>query len=231
MGIHLACRRLLRSSIAIAPLALLCSVCFPQNQTSTGMASATGTCAVSHSGNNDVIRINNCGIGKAEADKIVEMLKSVLANQKDDERDAKLDELLALARRALNPYGTVSTYDPSGVRRDATYSTGKTSVNADATKDFSEMLAAQDHEDWGKLVSLANSAITKYPGWFTPFSFLGEAQFHLCMKEEARASLKRFLSDTENASAYAIGRRSSQTMFERLDNGYFEAVCAKRRDK
>ncbi len=51
-----------------------------QNATTTGKATATGECAVSHSGNNDVITIENCGIGKEQADKIVEMLKAVLAN-------------------------------------------------------------------------------------------------------------------------------------------------------
>jgi hypothetical protein len=78
---------------------LYSSVLFAQNVTNTGKATASGTCAVSHSGNNDVISINNCGIGKQQADKIVEMLKAVLANQKNDERDSKLDEMVELARR------------------------------------------------------------------------------------------------------------------------------------
>jgi hypothetical protein len=81
-------------------IALLCnSILFAQNITNTGKATASGTCAVSHSGNNDTIIIKNCGIGKEQADKIVKMLTAVLAYQKNNDRDAKLDELLELARR------------------------------------------------------------------------------------------------------------------------------------
>ena len=75
-----------------------------QGQTTTnGKATASGACGVSsHSGNNDTISIyvKNCGIGKEQGAKIIELLNKVLANNKDlAAMNAKLDELLVVASK------------------------------------------------------------------------------------------------------------------------------------
>ncbi len=62
--------------------------------TKTGAASASGDCAVSHSGNYDTITIKNCGIGARQGDKIVDLLNKVLAHQE------RLDELLKIASQS-----------------------------------------------------------------------------------------------------------------------------------
>jgi len=67
--------------------------------TKTGPATASGGCAVSHSGNNDTIIISNCGIGKEQADKIIAMLRAVLADRDLSHVNAKLDDLLVLASK------------------------------------------------------------------------------------------------------------------------------------
>lgn len=173
-----------------------------QHVSKNGNATASGICAVSHSGNNDVITIKNCGIGKEQADKIIQILKAVLANQKAENRDAKLDELLVLARRAANPYGTTTTYQPNGIRREVTLSLGKFESDPGALPTYKEMVAAEMGHRWNQQISLATQGINKYPGWFTPYAFLGQAQSELCMKGQAQKSLTQFISDTRGATAY-----------------------------
>ncbi len=195
------------------------------NHVTTEKATASGTCAVSHNGNGDVITIQNCGIGKSQADKIVEMLKAVLANQREDTRDAKLDELLELARRAANPYGTITTYEPNGMKRMVTQSTGTTVGDDAPTKDFQAMLDDAKSQDWVEQITLAQAAIDKYPGWFTPFLFLGEAQMHLCMKKEAAESLTRFVNDTEGAVAYEKVHDLGKTFLNQLGTDDYKRYC------
>lgn len=77
-----------------------------QGQTTTnGKATASGVCGVSaHSGNNDIIniKINNCGIGKEQGTKIIDLLSKILANNKGlAAMSAKLDELIAVASKPV----------------------------------------------------------------------------------------------------------------------------------
>jgi hypothetical protein len=86
----------------IFAIALSCSsVLFAQNVTNTGKATASGTCAVSHSGNNDTIIIRNCGIGKDQGGKIIQLLNAVLAKKDIAEINAKLDELIVIAAKPV----------------------------------------------------------------------------------------------------------------------------------
>jgi hypothetical protein len=83
-----------------AAICLLGMGLFQQSQPPhTGSASASGGCAVSHVGNSDTIIIKNCGIGQEQGEKIVALLKAVLANRGLSEANAKLDELLAIASK------------------------------------------------------------------------------------------------------------------------------------
>lgn len=196
-----------------------------QSATNNGKATATGTCAVSHSGNNDVITIRDCGIGKEQADKIVEMLKAILANQESDSRDAKLNELLELARKAANPYGTVVTYEPNGLRHSITQSLGQIDADHGGIDDYRAMVEKYKSGDWQGLVALAQKAMETYPGWFTPRIFLGQAQIQLCEKEEAIKSLNQFLRDTEGATAYASLRNDAQRWLSAIESDRYNQIC------
>ena len=73
-------------------------------KTTNGKSTASGACGVSsHSGNNDTISIyvKNCGIGKEQGAKIIELLNKVLANQDISTVNAKLDELLEVASKPV----------------------------------------------------------------------------------------------------------------------------------
>lgn len=62
-------------------------------------AVASGECAVAHQGNGDVITISNCGIGREQGKKIESLLREIIAGQKSDDIDSKLDQLLLIASR------------------------------------------------------------------------------------------------------------------------------------
>ena len=206
----------------------ICSTVLSAQSAAKGEAKASGGCAVAHSGNNDVITIQNCGIGKDEADKIVEMLRVVLANQKSDSRDAKLDELLELARKAANPYETTVTYQPDGVRRSFSPSTATFTVEDGGSADFRTMIDMQREGQWPQMIALARKDMDAYPGWFTPYAFLGEADFHLCQKKEATDALTKFVNDTAGATTYAKFRDVAQHILSELKTTEYERSCQTR---
>ncbi len=208
-----------------ALLAILIATNVQTQTIQTGSAKASGECSVAHSGNNDVITIENCGIGHEQADKIVEMLKAVLANQKEDGRDAKLDELLELARRAVNPYSTIETYQPNGERRKTNESTGASAVDSGASKEFQEMWDNSQKQNWTGQLKTAQAAIDKYPGWFSPLFFLGEAQFQLCMKKNAKQSLTKFVNDTSGADTFEKFRSVGLTLLDQLPTVGYKTYC------
>ena len=63
-------------------------------KTETGKATASGGCGVAHNGDGDTMIIKNCGIAAEQGDKIIALLKAVLAGQNLSDVNAKLDELL-----------------------------------------------------------------------------------------------------------------------------------------
>jgi hypothetical protein len=216
-----------RSLISVA--LLIASSSFISAQTTTGNARATGTCAVSHSGNNDTIIITDCGIGKEEADKITAILQAVLANQEEESRDAKLDELLDFVKRAVDPYRSVLTYAPDGHTRKVTPSTGEYDYDLGGFHDFQAMDKANQAKDWQSLKALAQKALEAYPGWFTPRLFLGLAQINLCQKEDGQANLKRFLDDTKDAEVYAHGiRQEAQHILASTATDDYKRYCAQK---
>ncbi len=213
----------MKSAVIVGVLLIAFHGLFTLSQTTTGKASSSGTCAVSHSGNNDVINIRNCGIGKQEADKIVAMLSAILANQKEDTRDAKLDELLELAKRTANPYGTVTTYDPDGAKRMVTQSTGTLVIDSvTLVRIFQEMMNKQQARDWNGVLELVQKAKLSDPGWFTVDALQGLAQANLCKREEARTSLTKFIGETEAAPAFADLRQQAQRILAILDTKEYE---------
>lgn len=76
----------------------------PGPQTS---ASSNGACTVANVGNANTITIRNCGIGKAELDKIVSLLKEVVNTRDPEEINGKLDKLLRLAESSAIAIGPI----------------------------------------------------------------------------------------------------------------------------
>jgi hypothetical protein len=154
--------------VTLCILGFYLCLCSYGQTTQTGSAKASGNCAVSHSGNYDTITIQNCGIGEEQGKKIIDLLNAVFAKQNHDDQNAKLDELLVIAKRIANPYGSVVTYYPNGTRRTVTQSTGSIVVDDGATADCKLLEEKEKTHDWQGLIDVAQNAITKYPGWFTP---------------------------------------------------------------
>jgi hypothetical protein len=97
------------------------SLCANGQSTKTGPATASGGCAVSHSGNNDTIVIKNCGIGEEQGKKIVVLLKAALANRDLNSVNNKLDELIALANKPSETQICVGSACAQGAGSQATY--------------------------------------------------------------------------------------------------------------
>lgn len=197
-----------------------------RSQTTTnGKAQATGTCSVAHSGNNDTFYITNCGIGAEQGEKIVELLNKVLAGQDTASIDAKLDRLLQL----VNPYAGVTTYDPSGRRRTRNESTGVESFDDGGAMYMRLMQERSNANDWAGLADLSRKAIQQFPGWFTPFALLGEAQMLMCQTDEAKASFARYIADTEGADSFSPGRAKAKQSLESLSSSEYKTNCTLRK--
>jgi hypothetical protein len=67
--------------------------------TQAGPATASGGCAVSHSGNYDTITIQNCGIGEEQGKKIIKVLNALVQGQ--ESTDFKLDEILQILLKPI----------------------------------------------------------------------------------------------------------------------------------
>jgi hypothetical protein len=154
------------------------------------------------------------------------MLKAVLANQKADSRDAKLDELLDLARKAANPYGTTTTYAPNGTTHSFTLSTGTFAAGTEGLADFQAMAAKSQSRDWSGLLDSAQKARDEYPGWFTPFMFIGLAQINLCQTEDGLKSLKQFMADSEGATGYEDLRGQVQKWVSNTNTLQYAVYCS-----
>jgi hypothetical protein len=89
----------MKAFVAICMLVVGSSVQGQSNPAQTGSATAKGDCAVSHSGNYDTIKIENCGIGKEQGDKIIRLLRASLTKKDLAQINAKLDELIELAEK------------------------------------------------------------------------------------------------------------------------------------
>src|ERR1035437_5717331 len=68
-------------------------------QAQTGSAVAIGRCNLANSGNNNSHVVINCGIGREQGKKIIELLNRALASKDLAQINAKLDELLQVAER------------------------------------------------------------------------------------------------------------------------------------
>ena len=185
--------------------------------------SASGTCVIIHNGSGgDIINLKDCGIGAEQGKKIIEMLNAISANK---DIDAKLDELLELAKRTTNTYGTIITYQPNGLKRSVTASSGTTIGDATAVGEYQEMEKRLANQDWPGLATVAQEAIQKDPGWFSPFYYLAAAQMGLCQASEAIASVSKFIKDTEGATLYAEWRARAQHNLDIMQGPAYKEYC------
>jgi hypothetical protein len=88
--------RLLIAAIATGSLAIVFGSVNAQAQ--TGPAVAAGACSIANSGDAENLTIN-CGIGKEQGQKIIDMLNHALASKDVATVNAKLDELLQIAKQ------------------------------------------------------------------------------------------------------------------------------------
>ena len=103
--------------------------CLPQ--TNTGKAETRGSCSPANTGNVGQITINCSGMSKEQAQKMVEILNKILANQLDPTQVmSKLDEIL----HAVDPNRPVTTYEFQGLRRIT--SPGRVTGDDAAVKNF-----------------------------------------------------------------------------------------------
>ena len=65
----------------------------------TGAATSNGTCSIANSGNNVESLTINCGIGKEQGQKIIDLLNHALASKDTATINAKLDELLEITKQ------------------------------------------------------------------------------------------------------------------------------------
>jgi hypothetical protein len=85
-----------RFSLAVLTATLIAPV---SANAQTGNATSNGLCSIANSGNTVENLTINCGIGKEQGQKIIDMLNSLLASRDTATINAKLDELLAVAQR------------------------------------------------------------------------------------------------------------------------------------
>jgi len=91
----------MKAAIVILLIAAFYGLPAQSQTTKTGKATATGACAISHSGNNDTININikNCGIGPEQGKKIIELLDKLKDDRSSEKFSEKLDQLIELASK------------------------------------------------------------------------------------------------------------------------------------
>lgn len=68
---------------------------------STGSATSNGACSIANSGPNATKLVVNCGVGKAQGEKIIQLLNTLLAKKDVADIDAKLDQLIAMASQPV----------------------------------------------------------------------------------------------------------------------------------
>jgi len=85
----------------VAVFLILTATYAVDSQTTTnGTAKASGgACAVAHSGNNDTITIQHCGIGEKQANQIIDLLNKIKDDRASDKFSEKLDQLIELASK------------------------------------------------------------------------------------------------------------------------------------
>jgi hypothetical protein len=170
--------------------------------TSTGPATASGACAVAHSGNRDTVIIK-CGIGAEQGKQLIEILNKILANQQKLSPDVvmqKLDEIL----KAVNPNVPQKTYYCNGLWR-----TVGPGANADMvinsggdTAALQQMIFLVNARKFDELRYLCIAQMKEKPEWLTPYLACGIAYLGLGDKLNAAKMLKDF--DYRTGPAYDV---------------------------
>jgi hypothetical protein len=169
--------------------------CLPQ--TNTGKAETRGSCSPANTGNVGQITINCSGMSKAQAQKMVEILNKILANQLDPTQVmSKLDEIL----HAVDPNRPVTTYEFQGFRRIT--SPGRVIGDDAAVKNFQEFGTKEQAQDWAGLSTLAEQQKLERPEWFTPYFVAGMAYINLCQKEKAVDNLEYFVKRADGVPTF-----------------------------
>jgi hypothetical protein len=130
---------------------LLCIPCF--SQTITGPATTDAPCTASNTGNGNTFTIN-CGIGKEQGQKMLEILNKILTNQLSPKAVMdKLDEIEKAVQRISTPLPKrrIQGEDRAGIIALLSEKTGTVGVSAIAN----DREAYQFAQDWYDVLKAA----------------------------------------------------------------------------
>lgn len=180
----------------IAPVFILLAL--PSFCQQTGPATTKGSCSPAASGNNNTFNIT-CGIGKAQGQKMIDILNKILADQLDPaEVMKKLDEIL----HAVNPNVPPRTYSCDGHWKTAGAGANaafEIVVGGDSTA-FEAMLNLANSKNYSALLRACLDQIKEAPEWLSPRLLCSLAYLSLGDSANAKNMLKEF--DSRTGPAY-----------------------------
>ena len=164
------------------------------SQTNTGDATTSGPCSPANTGDDNIFTIN-CGIGKDQGQRMLDIVNKILANQLDPNAVmAKLDEIL----KTVNPNLPTKTYFCNGQWR--TVGPGPNiALNVVTGGDdsaFQEMASLNNSGEYPELLMKCLAHIKSEPEWLTPRLFCGLAYWATGEKAKASDMLAEFESKT-----------------------------------
>jgi hypothetical protein len=176
---------------------LLVTACRGQT-TATGQAETSGPCSPGVTGSNNIFTIN-CGIGKEQGQKMLNILNKILANQLDPTAVmVKLDEIL----NSINPNRPPKTYLCNGMWRIAGPGPNTALQIALGGDDsaFQDLVRLNNTRQYAELLKLCLSQIQSAPDWLTPRLFCGLAYLGIGDGVKAKSMLAEF--DSRTGPAY-----------------------------
>ena len=204
-------------------LLLLLSLFMPAlclSQTNTGKAETRGSCSPANTGNVGQITISCSGMSKEQAQKMVEILNKILANQLDTAQVmSKLDEIL----HTIDPNRPVTSYEFQGFRR--IISPGRVNADDAAVANFQAFGTKLQTQDWAGLSALAEQQKSERPEWFTPYFFAGVAYINLCQKEKAVENLEYFVKRANGIPTFEKPVKKAETMLDAIKAGEVAPSC------
>jgi hypothetical protein len=196
-------------------LFLVAVPCWSQTNT-TGGAETKGPCSPAVSGSNNKFTIT-CGIGKAQGQRMLDILNKILGNQLDPNTVmSKLDEIL----KAVNPNLPTRAYFCNGTWRTVGPSANAAldiNMGGDDSA-FQKMIALNNSKQYADLLQACFTQIDSTPGWLTPRLFCGLGYLGIGDKAKAREMLAGF--ESQKGPAYDSDGCSEMSTFlhRQLDN-------------
>ena len=144
-------------------------------QTTSGKATASGTCSIANTGKVDKLTIN-CGVGAEQGKQLIEIMNKILSNQEKLDLDgisAKLDEIY----KAINPNIPQRTYTCLGNYTDIGPGAGAgIAMNLGGNADeYNRLATLGESRQIEQLLKQSKIDLQQYQGWLSPYLFLSFA--------------------------------------------------------